>query len=1033
MKNLLRSLFLISISFLPYAQPATTGEFFQIKKDLAAEQSDLENKACNGSSVSNAFAELTRALSSDPVGLSKDAKGADVLAKDQVQFTKSAYGQGNSGNVLYLGAEELGTDKKNFSFARAVLGTNSKSESAPVIQSLAPDKVTLNGEADQDNPLVAEKTQITNLTLLNKAIPVLTASSKDVQATKVIMVSDTTHGSTLFENADPIKDAGDAEIDKGIVGLAASGAEIFAAVPAMGKNFDDADVNDRGIALLRKGDKDLTVIDMATKLDTMAYNLTDMAKNVQLAFYSQEDAVGDKAITKAKIGEKAAMFWDDKLQRLFIGLEARRDPDTEINKAGGVLNLAVARLEKKATTPEPTTADLVKISPIVQAPDKVLFYDATTPDTINIVDRMIGFYFDSGSEPPASKISYDTDVFLATDMIKTLHTTTGRDYLITVGRFSDGEQMKREVYALPLQGTSADPDGTHPERIGTLSKSDFSGAPTQLAQMPQRGQAAVLVGGATGSFDETVNVTDLFVIGDSVYICLAGRPGMGVEGSNEVGIFQSTALFDTTGVITGWTPFIRVMGSLERVFGAGLDNRTGQYLFLTETNDTTTNKPFFDPTMPNVFANNISTVRLSSWGKTDSVNNLGIILENLFSLDRGGVHQLREFNEKTPGFRMGEFLSVMVATGLGRVALIQSGKSVGGASLFVPETKFSTNDPNKNVFVFNDQALQALGPICTADFARSAEENEGWLFVGGYNGVAVLRQVNGNGFDSDAGLEALTSDGFPGNGYSFLKLQPSFAESHFDHVRKVACLNRVLYVLTEDNLYAIDIAGAAGKFRDAGADDLEEEIINLNSLPSDAALLDFIPLAGSALEGSADFNSFRALLATTKGLFVITRDAGNNHRVTQVLVNNASLGPVIQLQYLSRDKGSPSALGNLYLLTANIASSPSQGKVYRFNVDATLRDVFVAPIAPNNGLVADLGNFRGNFFADGSTILHTRGKHFDDRNYMNAQPTTDPALVIPLTTQLALSELNTTIGAIVRESASGALYAPGDWGVRANL
>lgn len=1031
MKNLLRSLFLISISFLPYAQPATTGDFFQTKKDLASEQLDLESKSCNTSSVSHAFAELTRALSSDPVGSSKDAKGASVLAKNQVQFTKSAYGQGNSGNVLYLGAEELGTDKKNFSFARAVLGTNSKGESAPVIQSLAPDKVKLNGEVDQDNPLVAQETQITNLTLLNKAIPVLTASSKDAQATKVIMVSDTTHGSTLFENADPIKDAGDAEIDKGIVGLAASGAEIFAAVPAMGKNFSDADVNDRGIALLRKVDNQLSVIDTATKLDTMAYNLSNTAAKIQFAFYTNDDTIDNKAITKAKIGEKAAMFWDDKLQRLFIGLEARRDPDTEINKAGGVLNLAVARLEKKFTTS--TTADLVKISPIVQAPDKVLFYDATTPDTINIVDRMIGFYFDSGSEPPASKISYDTDVFLATDMIKTLHTTTGRDYLITVGRFSDGEQIRREVYALPLQGTSADPDGKHPERIGTLSKSDFSGAPTQLAQMPQREQPSVLVGGATGSFDETVNVTDLFVIGDSVYICLAGRPGMGVEGSNEVGIFQSTALFDTTGVITGWTPFIRVMGSLERVFGAGLDNRTGQYLFLTETNDTTTNKPFFDPTMPNVFANNISTVRLSSWGKTDSVNNLGIILENLFSLDRGGVHQLREFNEKTPGFRMGEFLSVMVATGLGRIALIQSGKAVGGANLFVPETKFSINDPNKNVFVFNDQALQALGPICTADFARSAEENEGWLFVGGYNGVAVLRQANGSGFDSDAGLEALTSDGFPGNGYSFLKLQPSFAESHFDHVRKVACLNRVLYVLTEDNLYAIDIAEAAGKFKDVGADDLEEEIINLNSLPSDAALLDFIPLAGSALEGSVDFNNFRALLATTKGLFVITRDAGNNHCVTQVLVNNLSLGPIIQLQYLSREKGSASTQGNLYLLAANIASSPSQGKVYRFTVNTALRDIFVAPIAPNNGLVADLANFRGNFFADGSTILHTRGKHFDDRNYMNAQPTTDPALVIPLTTQLALSELNTTIGAIVRESASGALYAPGDWGVRANL
>lgn len=1059
MKNLLGYLFLSSICFVPRIHSASTGDnwfaYQNVKQDASAQVAEQTNKNQDDmepSVVGDLPSVLTRALSSDPVGSSKDAKGVSVLAKNQVRFTKSAYAPGASSdtNVLYLGAENLGidttvmphvskvlgTDKANFALSRAFLGYNSSGAFAPMVQSLAPSKVTINGEQDQDNPLVQKSTNVTHLILQNKALPVLTIQADDGSggtkpATEIIAVVDAASGTSLLQNKNPIKDANGDPIDKSIVAIGASTQEIFAAVPAMGQDFDAASPagDNRGIAVLRRAVDDLTIInnDKATKLDVAAYDLNDPAKKplVRFAFFNGADAADfANHIDNAKLGNTAAMFWDDTFQRLFIGVSAKRN---DINKAGGVLNLAVGRLEKVPDTA--ATADVLMISPIVENPTKELFYNDTDKKTINTIDKVVGFYFDNVVPAVAGTIDTAMDATLATDIIRSMHTSTGKDYLIIAGRFSvNGADFTKEIYAIPLLGNAvnADPKNPKPQLVGTLAKKDFSGPPVVLADMPQKDD--VRVGGASGSFDSDVNIADLFVSGDSVYLCLAGRNSINPDESREVGIFQSTALFDSTGIINSWTPFTRVMGSMERIFGAGLDNKTGEYLFVTETNEAKPALPFFNPAQPNIFADNISSVRLSGWGKTDSANNLGVVLENVFPQSQGGVHQLIAFDEKTPGFHLAGILSVMLTVGSDRVALIQSGKFDPVSFIFYPETVFTTSGLKQNVFVRNDDALKDIGPISSADFARSRDNDEGWLFVGGYDGVAVLSKMDGKGFDSNAGLMSLTTAGFPGPTYSFKKLTPN-ANSKFDHVRKLQCLNRVLYVLTNDKVYSVGLA--AGKFKDApGVADLDEQVVFDTEKFPGTTLLDFI-----ILDGHARMNDFKALLATTKGLFMVTHD-GTKYVTQEVKVGGQSLGPVIQMQYLSSTKGTPSAFGNLYVLAADITKNPAETKIYRFAVN-TMGGFVVIPIPSNNvtpaGLVVDLGQFRSNFFADGSTILHSRGLHFGDTNYLAAVPTTDFKLSTPLTSKLALTTINTNIGAVVRESASGALYAPGDWGVRANL
>lgn len=1042
MKNLLGCLFLSSIFFVPHIHSASTGDnwfaYQNVKQDASAQAVEQTNKNQDDmepSVVGDLSSVLTRALSSDPVGSSKDAKGVSVLAKNQVRFTKSAYAPGASSdtNVLYLGAEKLGTDKTNFALSRAFLGYNSSGAFAPMVQSLAPSKVTINGEKDQDNPLVQKSTNVTHLILQNKALPVLTIQADDGSggtkpATEIIAVVDAASGTSLLQNKNPIKDANGDPIDKSIVAIGASTQEIFAAVPAMGQDFDAASPagDNRGIAVLRRAVDDLTIInnDKATKLDLAAYDLNDPAKKplVRFAFFNGADAADfANHIDNAKLGNTAAMFWDDTFQRLFIGVDAKRNM---ASKAGGVLNLAVGRLEKDPAVATATTADVLMISPIVENPTKDLFYKAGAQATINTIDKVVGFYFDSTSNAVAGTIDTAAEASLATEIIRSMHTTTGKDYLIIAGKLFDGATTVREIYAIPLRGNQVNADGKNPQRVGTLAKKDFTDAPTAIGEMPGKDQSQVLVGGKT--FVDEVKITDLFVSGDSVYLCLAGKDGAAAA-FDEVGLFQSTALFDSTGIINSWTPFTRVMGSMERIFGAGLDNRTGEYLFVTETNETNPTKPFFDPNNPALFADNISSVRLSGWGKTDSANDLGVVLENLFPQSQGGVHQLIAFDEQTPGFRMMSgvpHLSVMLALGLDRLALIQTGKING---LFVPETQFITAvGPTQNVFPFTGGVLSDVGPLCTADFSRTGNANEGWLFVGGYAGVAVLRKP-ADGFGAPV-LDNLTAAGYPGTGFNFKKLKPSNG-GVFDHVRKVTCLNGYLYILTNDKVYSV--AFSANKFKDtAPIMDLEEQVVFDSKGLSNLTLLDFI-----ILDGQAGMNTFKALLATTKGLFMVTHD-GTKYVPQDVKVDGKTLGPVIQMQYLSATKGTLSAFGNLYVLAADITKNPAETKIYRFAVN-TAGGFGVLPIPSNNvtpaGLFVDLGEFRSNFFADGSTILHTRGRHFGDTNYLAAVPTTNFKSSTQLTPQLALTTINTNIGAVVRDSASGALYAPGDWGVRANL
>ena len=83
-----------------------------------------------------------------------------------------------------------------------------------------------------------------------------------------------------------------------------------------------------------------------------------------------------------------------------------------------------------------------------------------------------------------------------------------------------------------------------------------------------------------------------------------------------------------------------------------------------------------------------------------------------------------------------------------------------------------------------------------------------------------------------------------------------------------------------------------------------------------------------------------------------------------------------------------------------------------------------------------IGSLRTHFFTDGAFSFHTRSKHFNEndfliRVFMSDSPDSNKSLqgVVPLDIIFNFAK---RVGMLTRNSASGALMLPGDWGIQVN-
>jgi len=867
-------------------------------------------------------------------------------------------------NYFYLGTNATG--KKAYSVARTYLYNDTAVEGNPIkvgVAPLSPSTAFINsqGEGAQKKSNPVYNADIKSLTLQGSA-PVVLLGTRNPAYTDaptgadqtVCLVGDPDTGESVWVNTKALKDAGGLDTN-GIVSIEGSRSYIFAAVSPNGGTFGDAN---SGIAVLAPSAKGLESIDATTgKVGNKA-----------------QDAI-TPAGTDISVQNHSVMHWDQKLGRLFVGLEI----STGLGSSTA-FSLLVGRL-KGLREPLLTLEEALPAAAVNSTTDYIVTYDG-------ILDQDL-------------KIHH----------IKTMHTSTGKSYVIVCGNVNSSDQ--KEAFALPIVNKQYPTVSlTNDNDIGKIAEKDDvdqSKVVSTEAQTTKKNSDAAIIGAGNAPAD----IQKMFVKNDAVYICCIDNTSKATKG-----IFKSSAIFKENGLIRKWTPWERVMGAPDRVFGADIDDSTGNFWYLTEKTPTS--------------GSTADYVKVTRWDTKDTnlLGNLRDAISEEFPKETGGIHQLFDFDTKTPCFSEDEF-SMMIGTGLEKVALIRTGLDDGTSFAPTSGNDFVGANLSNNLKIYSNDALKSIGPICCAEVTKGAE---GWVFVGGYNGLAVLSDVDGGGLTT---VDDLTTNF---NNFTFKKL------GSFKNIHKIVSDDTYLYFLTPKAVYRIELD--ATKFDGVPTAALNAEIIaqpTYSNIPTCNQYDSFLDLIVTNKLG---------ILATTSGLYRTSNgkniadnvDVNEARNWTQVLTKAGNnLGPVTHLSFLRKPSTVEAKDGNFYAVAGNMSTNLST--IVRFDFADTsasaIDDNTVSAVGEKKERPANktrdyyypFGGFRAANKTDGTFSFHSLSKHFGDSNLfkkINMNSNLTSARFSDRTLLIDLESDASNIGIPVKNSTSGAWMVPGDWGIRIN-
>ncbi|MBL0338295.1 MAG: hypothetical protein IPP67_03725 [Rhodospirillaceae bacterium] len=169
-----------------------------------------------------------------------------------------------------------------------------------------------------------------------------------------------------------------------------------------------------------------------------------------IAFYAPGDP---EPITRAIIGSDVDMVWDEPLQRLFIGLSdvtRGHNVGAVTNKSGGVCSVLVGKVDANQK---------ITLYPVLKNPSSYLFADVRNPDAASFVEKdagnynkyILGFYENNTNN---NNTTTPVDLFASARAVRTMHTSTGKSYLIVNGgvgsRTNNPRNVNTQIYAMPL-------------------------------------------------------------------------------------------------------------------------------------------------------------------------------------------------------------------------------------------------------------------------------------------------------------------------------------------------------------------------------------------------------------------------------------------------------------------------------------------------------------------------------------------------------------------------------------------------------
>ncbi len=233
----------------------------------------------------------------------------------------------------------------------------------------------------------------------------------------------------------------------------------------VGANVAVVDGSNRGIAILQDDGTSLVVRnpDNVTNIGTKARKVNLDARRDSFVFFDTADAAQrgisffhpgtQNPITRATIGDDVVMHYDQPLERLYLGFsDITRGADTGSvsDYSGGVCSVLMGR--KNATS------NSFEFFPVISNVSAKLFTD----DSKN---HAIGFHQVKKSDPDD-----DIELHARVHNLKTMHTSTGKSYLIVNGGVEEVNNIttvNTPVYAFPLIS-----DDAFLEAVGFVAAAD---------------------------------------------------------------------------------------------------------------------------------------------------------------------------------------------------------------------------------------------------------------------------------------------------------------------------------------------------------------------------------------------------------------------------------------------------------------------------------------------------------------------------------------------------------------------------------
>jgi hypothetical protein len=572
---------------------------------------------------------------------------------------------------------------------------------ASQFKALAPEKIILNGQKDQSNPIF--DAAIAHIAPLNSTnIAIMTADNQ----TEVYC-----HNFGLFKNhlfqTKPIMDATGTYPTSGITALAGGNGYAFVAV----KGHDQATfgTGDSGIALIK-----FSEIYSEQELDQKALekikedgkDLSDEEKQeIEKALYQDKDGKTKKKITTFGFAQANTFPLNNTWNILKVG-----DADVTIEEITDMYySPALERVYVACKLKGSGSACAIAVGHV--------YLDGKLQ-----LAPLVASYMSCDQKIVGAEKRHEMGTIR---QIKTLQTSTGYlDYLIILADGPCGECT--EVHAVPLlnlkqvDGTiDADDMLWH----GTLAHKNSSLLEAYGPNNPKTGRSQFLgrhFNQLPHYSDDLFNDCDvptrvgnggfpvgpfenLSVQGDCVYVTLneqrwlaynVGRPII-----SEKGVYRSQAIFDHDGRIASWTQWERVHDSADHVAWYTIDGASGNAIISSGSD-----------------ADSIRSLSRTGWN-TELQDSVAQRITQEFPKENGGIQGLFDFPSLYHPY------SLLCITGKEKVMLVPM---------------HATSNPDE-MRVFVSDTLKEIGAIVAAEVSFSYTDH---LWIGGSGGLALLEQDN---------------------------------------------------------------------------------------------------------------------------------------------------------------------------------------------------------------------------------------------------------------------------------------------------